>query len=123
VLVGQEPRLHALDVADTEIGGALPQSLQHRRGDVHGNDPANLVCGRKGERSGPRSDVDECRAADEPVLAHQDDVVGWIESLLRVVPRDELGIQMLGPRVGKLIDHPGRRHPHIVARARPRRAC
>src|SRR5215470_8839371 len=74
---------------------------------------------RGGERQSSRAcaEIDECAVPVQTVRDEHSDIRGWIRlSLFTVVRRDEGRVEMLGPRVCELVDHPRSGHAWIKFR-------
>ncbi len=119
MLVAEEPGHDAIQVRQSGGRSALAKRRDHGRRDVdrrHVPEPA-----RRGERELARSGakIDDGGAAVQAVRLEYGQVFGRVGiPLLAVVTGDEGRVEVFGSRVGKLVDHPGVSHEHIVPRSR-----
>ena len=109
VLVCEEAGPHELDVVDLALLGRGRQAVEHRLGDVDGDDTAAVR--REGEDPGPAPHVDDGRPRVQAAPSKRDDVGFRVVLLLGVVPGHIRGVEVLGPGVVQLVgdERPGER--------------
>jgi hypothetical protein len=107
VLVGQEARLHALDVGQPGRGGPAARFGEHRRGDVHRDHAAHARGGGQRESPGSGAEVHHGGFLAGAVRGQHSDVGREIRgALLPVEPGDETGVEVLRASVSQFVDHP-----------------
>jgi hypothetical protein len=107
VLVAEEPRLHARQVRDPSRGGSLAQPLQHRWGDVDGDDLPEPAGGGQGEPARPGTQVHHRRSGIQAMGDQHGQVLSRVGiALLALIAGHESQVEMLRARMGQLVQHP-----------------
>src|SRR5262249_47340926 len=97
VPIGEEARLHALDVRRAGGSRSTSDRLDHRGRDVNSDHPLASRRRRDRKYAGAGAEVDQRAARTEAPSAQCLQVFSGIEACFPVVSRDVDGIEVLGP--------------------------
>jgi hypothetical protein len=107
VLVREEAAPYALQGGDLLGAGPFAERVQHRGGDLHGDDPPEAARGRHGELARARAEIDDGRVPGEAIGLQQREVLAGVGvPLLAVETRDEGGVEVFGAGVDEFVGHP-----------------
>ncbi len=115
VLVAEQAGMDELHVLQAQPRELAIEAREHRLGDVDGDHARAEGRGGDGELTGARAEVQDERIRAQAVLPQQRDLLGGARVLLGVVAGDVVGVEVLAPGAGELIDHPAGRASRCVA--------